>query len=190
MKTFAVYASVSLLNAPAWLGAFREKYDEPWEPHITLKQPCFVDEAQIGAIKKIVGDLFSKSAESSNGLHLMFDMIVEHTDADGMTCIMIRTNSPECHALQQRIVDALGDYRRYTEPELATYEKNFLPHITIGRNLDAAMLACARRDLPDDVRCEGMMANVTLSIAPDGLSPEATIATQEQIIFPLVVTKE
>ena len=186
MKIFAVYSTVQFTEVPTWLVDFRKKYDEPWEAHTTLAQPCFIEEEKIGEIKEILHALFSQAVrEGISPVHLFFTTFVEDTDADGMTCIMMRTTSAELDTLQRRIITALRAYRHFVEPAQEGYEKNFIPHITIARNLTIDTLACARQELPDHGVCEGSISDVTLSLVEGGLSPEATMRMQERTVFSL-----
>ena len=52
------YAKVELTKKPNWLDDFRSKYDEPYEYHVTLKQPCVIEEDLIPEIKAKLNTFF------------------------------------------------------------------------------------------------------------------------------------
>ena len=67
---------------------------------------------------------------------------------------------PPRRQLQKNIVSALKEYSHYTAPELELYEKNFIPHITIARDvrlvkedLDALRSDCSFRAEIRDITC-------------------------------------
>ena len=52
MKQFAVSASVRLTEQPVWLAAFRAKYNQRYDFHVTLKQPCSITEAEVPEVRR------------------------------------------------------------------------------------------------------------------------------------------
>ena len=80
---FAVYARVKLLKKPDWLDDFRIKYDEPYDFHITLKQPSFIDEKQIPLIKEKLDHVFSNFSLSSHKINIIFNEKIIDNEVEG-----------------------------------------------------------------------------------------------------------
>ena len=57
MKIFAIYSVVKTDSKSSELKMFREKYDEPYELHITLKQPVQINENEVDEVKQIFSGL-------------------------------------------------------------------------------------------------------------------------------------
>jgi hypothetical protein len=96
MKIFAVYSDVKLTRKPAWLDAFRARFDELYEYHITLKQPCFIQDEQIPGLKGKLKDFFAKSGIHDHYIDIAFDRLTVRPDAPMGGCIMIDAQKRPC----------------------------------------------------------------------------------------------
>lgn len=183
MKIFAITGNVILTQKPEWLDTFREKYDKPYEYHVTLKQPCFIQESEFAGMKTKLDSIFESRSYST--IDLTFNSIKIDTKDPLDICIMI--NSPmggAIHALQNLIVAELSTYKNYCKPESADWEQNFQPHITIARDLNAIQLEQAKQDLKDDLACTGMVSEVVL-FCVDNLNPAEAKKPENQTIYKL-----
>ena len=52
-KIYAVWAKINLIKKPDWLSKYRKKYNNLYPFHVTLKQPCFIDNKKFNEIKNI-----------------------------------------------------------------------------------------------------------------------------------------
>jgi 2'-5' RNA ligase len=183
MKIFVVTADIELTSKPGWLDDFRSRYDKPYPYHITLKQPCFVNDNQVGEIKDRLATLFSKD-QASQKINLKFDELKISTDAPGGICIMINSSDDTVHELQKNVVDILSQFTNYYKPEYQTYEKQFQPHITIARDLDSQKLQEASKELEQDYACEGKIGKIILTVV-DNFGPEEANDPTNQTIYNL-----
>ena len=176
MKIFAVYARLNLIKKPEWLDKFREKYDDLYDFHITLKQPCFIDEKQIPELKNTVSEFFDNLVLSKHEISVLLNktVIEEYADNKGEYIIMISTNEKsEIYELQAKILSALSDYTNYVKPKYKDYEKSFEPHITIARHLDTEKLAKAKEGVVGDYTCCALIQEIVLAIVPEDTVEES-----------------
>jgi len=174
MKIFAVYARVNLTKQPDWLNDFRKKYGKLYDPHITLKQPCFADEEQIESIKEKLNQFFPIPSFSGHRINIIFNKKVIDNKIEGEACIMIHTDNKEICDLQSKIKLLLSEYRNYYEAKREEYENNFKPHITIASELDSETLLKADSEIGDDLVCEGIVEEVVLVVAKEKTAEEVS----------------
>lgn len=175
MPIFAIYTQVELIKKPAWLDHFRERYDKPYPYHVTLKQPCFIEEKDKESVKTSFKRFFEERKGNVHSILLVFTkLVMVREKQDGFTTIMIDTESRSAiEELQSELVASLGSYRAYVKAESEDWEKYFHPHITIARNLSDEHLAQAKNTLGLDFRCEGVIREVVLSIVAEDTPEEA-----------------
>lgn len=170
MKIFAVYARVVLTKKPEWLDAFREEFDEPFELHITCVQPRFIDEDRCVELRQTVDQFFQTGICQIN---FYFDEIVSGPDTDGVTIMIGSRDMPSLVSFQKSLVAKLAKYGSYTKPEYEGYEKNFWPHLTIGRKLSANQAQRAYECLKNGAVCQGRVEEVVLTIVNEQTVEEA-----------------
>jgi 2'-5' RNA ligase len=175
MRIFTVYSKIELTQKPDWLDSFRTRYDKPYDYHVTLKQPCFLEEDFTYEVKAHLARFFQERLEPRTGIELVFTSLVKaREEHDGFMTIMINAEPNRLiEELQQGVVAALGSYRQYCKAESEQWEQNFHPHITIARNLPDDQLLLAERDLGSDLRCQGIIKNVVLTIVKEDTPEEA-----------------
>ncbi len=156
MKIFAVYANPILIEKPKWFDDFYRSYGGGYDLHITLKQSCFVDEKDEEDIQGKLANFFASLKIPNHIINIVFDVIVIPKEG----CIMVnaRANST-LNQLQKNIVHALKDYSHYTTPELEAYEKNFIGHMTIAR--DVSLVAESFAVLRSDCFFKTEVRNIT-----------------------------
>lgn len=178
MKYFAIYSTVKLLNQPDWLDNFRQKYDleynpvtnnycNPYEIHITITQPRFIADGDIDSLKLGFTDSLSKcNYENFNIEFSNWHLDRQDTTNDG--CIMIKLSVNEMLLnLQKILLKVIGDNQNYIDPKFLDYEKNFVPHITIGRSLSGDRFESAISILPDNLSISARLDKIVLAIVPN-----------------------
>ena len=184
MKVFVVTAEVELTKKPSWLDGFRARYDKPYHYHITLKQPCFIQDVEVVALKNKLEMLFKGSGAISGPIELSFDTLKTSIDKDD-GCIMIRTsNDGPIHELQTKILECLSDYKDYFKPKYEQYELNFVPHITVARELTREKFDEALSELSKDLTCIGRVTKVVLTIV-NNFGPEEANDPANRVEFNL-----
>lgn len=179
MKIFAVTAELELVET-TWLTEFRAKYDEPYKPHITLKQPCFIEERDVPTIKSLLGNFISTLATPDHRIVVLLDKLVH-----GEFTIMIDTTEREqLDRLQAGVLRVLDPYRNFVKPKYEGYEQSFHPHITIARDLDEATRKHAMQEIPDDYSITGSIREITLGVVNE-ISPAESSDPDNLTVFSL-----
>lgn len=162
MKIFAIYTNVKLSKKPEWLDEYRNKYHQQRDWHITLKQPCWIEDGEVDILKNVVSNFFSQLDEK-RGIELTFDKVIFDTD-----CVMLGTNdTAEINELQRKLCEVLSKYTKYTDPASQSYEENFNPHITIVDNLSLEQIRESSQYFKDGCACLGVVDKVVLSVVND-----------------------
>ncbi|MFA5987818.1 MAG: 2'-5' RNA ligase family protein [Candidatus Paceibacterota bacterium] len=172
-KIFAIYADIKLIKKPEWLDEFRKKYDKPYEFHVTLKQPCFVEEGKTVDLKQKVSDFFTAVNVEDHKISLAFDDLVV-AEKDGVSTIMLKAHDVFVLAdLQKSLCNTLAEYKNYVKPKSEDWEKNFDPHITIARNITKDQYQEATDYLKGNYVCEGIIESIILSVVKEDTPEEA-----------------
>lgn len=180
MKIFAVYGRLNLAKKPEWFDAFRAKYGTISEYHVTLKQPCFIEEPQISDIQEKMDNIFGNFIVPGHKIDMIFDKLYSEKDA-----IMIRTEEAgPIMDLQKQIRDTLKDYNRYVELELKAYEYNFHPHVSIVTDLTPEQYATATKELKPDYRSEGIIEEIVLVVV-DAEQDRKQLGSENKMIYHL-----
>ncbi len=160
MKIFAVYGRLQLTKQPIWLKAMRARYAATTEYHVTLKQPCFVEEAQLPKLQSRLNELCNGLAVPDHRIALLFDRLYAEQDA-----IMVQAEAAgPIIALQSRLREALKDFKRYVASELEGYEIEFHPHFSLLSDLTPAQFTAARREIGADYECAGTIEEIVLAV--------------------------
>jgi len=161
MKIFAVYGRLNLTKKPEWFDTFRAKYGTLAEYHVTLKQPCFVEESKIPDIRGILDDIIRNFTTSGHKIYMVFDRLYSDKDA-----VMVRSKEAgPIMDLQKQIRATLKDYDQYVYPERKTYEYDFHPHVSIVSDLTPERYTSAAKEVKPDYRCEGVVEELVLAIS-------------------------
>lgn len=169
-KIFSVWARVRLTQKPKWLDRYKKKYNNFHPVHVTLKQPCFVDEKKLDEMKNIVSEIINSFDFKDHKIKLVFEEVfVDKNDKS----IMIRAkNRGIIMDLQDKLRTKLKGCGKYVEPELETYENNFYPHLTITGGIDDNQFKQAIKDLGKDTRCTGEINEIILSFVKKDTAKE------------------
>jgi len=183
MRIFAVYSSLHLDRKPAWLDDFRARYDEPYEYHITLKQPCYVHDEMIPEIKNVLQVFMATKEIPHHRIDLKFERLSLKPNAPKGGCIMIDAlENPILMDLQLGMRKALSAYQNYLTPESSQWERDFTPHITIARHLSPERFEEAKRDLQEDLSCSGWINEAYLQVL-DAKNAEEAKKLDNRTIF-------
>lgn len=169
MKLFGVFAHVELTDQPAWLGPFRAKYDEPYEPHITLKQLTWVEDQEVAGVKRIMTEVMHEFVSPQHEIRLAFnELVLDPADpANPLTgnTIMLKTSQASTLVeLQHRLRSAFSRFGTFDKPHAQSYEENFVPHQTIARHISDEQFVQAQKELPAGASLTGVVRQVVLKI--------------------------
>lgn len=178
MKIFAVYTNITLTKKPDWLDGFLEKY-QPRIPHVTLKQPCYIEEEHVSDLKQKVSQFISKC--KMGALQVVFDKVVYDKDKSGTIMVCAR-NAERLIQFQKDLCLTLSEYSDYVELRRREYEKKFRPHVTIGDEIPEENYNESLGYLKDGCVCEGVIREVVLAVV-NNMSAEEADNTKNKNIF-------
>jgi len=161
MKKFAVYSKVKLVKSPSWLNKFQKKYlNEDW--HVTLKQPCRIEDGQVSDIKNKLKELHKELKFKGGKIDISFDkLFIDKEKEGGDKTIMVQaTDNKLVHLLQKKIIKTLKGYDNYDVQESGIWERNFKPHLTLASNLKEKDFLKAESYIKD-YACEGVIDSIT-----------------------------
>ena len=92
MKIFAIYARV-VLDEDLGLHAFRQKYQDLYDPHMTLTQPRFISEEEIPEVRRILLSFFHCFKVQNHRIDLIFNTLVPEETMCENYCVMIGEKS-------------------------------------------------------------------------------------------------
>lgn len=169
-KIYGVWAKVNLIKKPKWLDKYKKKYNNLYPTHVTLKQPCIIDESEFNNFKHIVSQVINKIHFPDHKIELVFEKVfIDKKDRS----IMIRAKKNNAIIdLQYKIRNALKNYNNYTEPELEEYENNFHPHLTITGDVKNRFDE-AIKDVGKDTKCIGEINEIIFSCVKKDTAKEA-----------------
>ena len=174
MKIFALYTNLNLIEKPVWLDEFRSKFDEPWDFHITLKQPCYIAEEDIPKMKSLLDSFLASGHQWDASTPVILDALRYDTDEDGTVIMLDMQNAGALQEFQKKLCSVLGTYSQYVKPYYQGYEEDFRPHITIGRDLLGDRYAEAMKYLENGCYCEGIIDQLGMTMVNNMSVGEAT----------------
>lgn len=173
MKIFAIYTSVTVLEKPYWLDGFKREFGDPAEYHITLVQPRFVNDTQIPALTEQVERCIRSTAAGK--IPVTFSEPVLDRGEPGNGCIMVAAREPSrIRELRDALIAELSGFDDYVQDKYRVYEDDFMPHITIGCDLDTARFDQAAARLPENVLVSAVVEEVVLAVVADQSAEERT----------------
>lgn len=185
MKLFAIYSKIHPTKTPEWLDAFYTKYTSSHGYHVTLKQSCFLEEEDIAEVKNNLSTFLKTILIPNHKIEVTFDKITFDTiQAEQKSILINAKHNPLLEKLQQGIVSALSQHKKYVSPESRTWEEHFNPHITIAADLNPTRYAQALKEIKEDYTCTGTIQNISLIIV-DKMIPSEADRPENQTIYPL-----
>ena len=165
MKYIYISFEFKLENAPEWLNDFRRKYDDPLPFHITLKTISTTPVANLHKIDRFLSTLVSKCRP----FDINFNKLYTGSPTSNGFCIMVKAEpNTALNDLQSEISGFLSRYCEFAKPEYKTFEKNFTPHITIGRHLKQEEYDEALKIFKDkDVELRAILDTLVLKIVDE-----------------------
>lgn len=182
MKIFAIYTNLQLIDKPLWLDDFRAKYDEPWDLHLTLIQPRYIDESALDTLRQTVANFFT--TEKLHKISLSFRNVTIDQDDSGIDILVQATLNDSLIDLQKKLRTLLSEYGDFVNPQSRNYEVSFSPHITIGRSLSRQQYAAAEVCLQAGCPLIGIIEEVVLSTV-DKMTTEEAKTASNQIVYNL-----
>jgi 2'-5' RNA ligase len=165
------------LDQLEWLSAFRAKYDQSYDLHITLKQMANIEESDLPKIKERLENILERTTLSQKQLQLVFDQVqLDEHDVDsgfGWIYVFASKRNKILDGLQKQVREELAGYNDYRFNSSQEYEFNFQPHITIARELDSDEFAHALKELPSEVILSGRVTGIVLSCVKEAIIEEA-----------------
>jgi len=166
MKIFAVYSVVTLEGKTAELKTFREKYDQPYKLHITLKQPVQINEDEVDEVKQILSGLDVAKSK----IKLVFDKI----NGDEKVLMLMAEENSTLMDLQKEVVGLLHKYKSYVDADTMEYEINFKPHITVARDIHEQDMSSVKEQLRGMLPVKAFINSITLAVV-NHISPEEAL---------------
>lgn len=187
MIIFAVQTNLEISKKPEWLDAYRAKYDDlRYEYHVTLKQPCIIEEKDIGFIRQKLDNYFR--TVKPQVIPLVFDdaVFADSRVNESEACVMIKSQpNDSINKLDRDILSILSEYKNYVWEQSQDYEANFMPHITVARNLNPEKFIMAKDDFKGDFITEGKITKVILSLVRNYDKNDKTQGKHDDSIYTL-----
>lgn len=168
MIIFAITTNVEFIDKPDWLNSFFNKHNKVlYDFHVTLKQPCIINQDQVDEIMDILSKYFKQNTPKQ--IDITFDKINKNASQEELSknngCIMIEADDNEkIKSLQKDIIEILPDYKNYLIEKTKSYEENFKPHITIATNLNEEEFESAKKDIGNNTTCRIAITEIILTI--------------------------
>ena len=172
-KIFTVSFEFCLTHKPEWLDDFRRKFDKPYDFHITLKSPSTFLENNLQEMQEALASLAARHKK----FEIIFDKLFESQTSKGGYLMNEARRNDALFSFQKETREAFARFGEPISAELACFEENFRPHITIARELDLKTMVEAKKALGKDILCEAQIDEVILTIAKEDsfaewISPE------------------
>jgi 2'-5' RNA ligase len=158
---FQISADFALDEKPTWLADFRKKYDLPYDYHITFKTTTTFQDQDLDNIKKEIQTI----AQNYGPVEIVFDKLFIDSTSHGWYIMLAARPNAVLTKLQKEISQKFSRYGQHTNENNKQFERNFNPHITIGRRLTPPLLTQAKKDLGEDLLCQTTIKSITLTIA-------------------------
>ena len=166
MKIFALYLRIDLTIKPAWFDRVRGAHASRSILHITLIQPRYVDESQIGELKNRVDRVLSVLKYNAEDKKIFFDRTEIEKKEDGQYLFMwFIKRSKFIVDLLKKLVEELKIFNNYCNEVTKEYESNFRPHMTVADMITNETEI--HELLLKDSACEGFSVDFVLPIVKD-----------------------
>ncbi len=167
MKYFHISAEFDLLDKPAWLDEFRRRYDVAYAYHVTLKNPTEIKDDDVAQMKQDLETIIGQAGIEEEPVEVVFDQLKFNCTSSSW-CIMVMSEGNErLTKLQLVIRETLSKYGANSKPEYESFEKNFDPHLTIGRHLNEKRFEQAKRSLDGPIELKGVLERITLTVVDE-----------------------
>ena len=173
MKIFAIYLRLNLSQKPDWFEDFRLKYDESFDLHVTLIQPRYVNEQQADDLKSKITQFLDEHRFISEEKVIEFNRLVCDQEQDGTyTFMLLAEKADKVFELQRGLRELPKEFSEYVDRATIEYEKNFRPHITIGRNINTASFQEVKSYFESKFSVEGILTDLVLPIVKNTSTEE------------------
>jgi len=174
MKFFALYFRLELKQKPFWLEEFRKKYDEPYDLHLTMIQPRYIEESEEDLLKFKIDKFLKENKPSEEEKYLVFDNFTCEKEMDGKyTCMLMAQDNIGLINFQKKLREDLKRFDKYVDAITEQYEINFRPHITIGRNINEKSLEEVRSYFKSGYATRAVIGELVLPVVKSNNIEEA-----------------
>ena len=174
MKLFALYFRVALSDKPEWFDDFRKKYDDPYDLHVTVIQPRYIDQSRIDTLKQTVSTFLNTHRLAEKEKVLEFSELAYGPEEDGAYVFMLHAPlSDGLLRFQKELKEAVGGFGEYVEKITEEYEVDFKPHITIG-HIPEADLKEVKLYFSAPYAVSGTLTELVLPVVKDTSIAEVT----------------
>ncbi len=185
MHIFAVYTLIDLIEKPPWFDHIQSHLGTGYAPHITLKQPCFIESESISDLKEKMVNLLKRVQIPGHCIKLNFSKGRITKDRPDDICIMLDAEkNAVIDNLQKEILSVLGEYKNYCNPDSENWEKNFQPHLTLASEANEETKSYLLNKIGDDAHGIGLIREITLSIVEQN-KPKMANDKKNQTIYKL-----
>lgn len=158
-----VRADLHIMQKPEWLDGFREKYDEVFPYHLSLKRAVEIPESEIADAKEKARDI----ANHFKPFELTFnELFVGHTK-NGYTLMVRAENEPVLHALRDQVFTTFKHYDTYYQPQHKGFDADFNPHVTIARHLSDEQLEKAKSEVQEPINIVARIDSLQFEVTPE-----------------------
>jgi 2'-5' RNA ligase len=163
-RAFVITVEPELIDPPSWLEKFREKYDTGHNYHISLKYPTIT---KLTNIKKIHKSMRRISHNYQKFTIRFSEVRSDSTSKGNLVMIFCKDRANDVFELQREVLNRFENFGEVIRDNYENFEKNFSPHITIGRHLSEEAKVEALQTLPEKVSIEGLVSNLILTVVEE-----------------------
>lgn len=174
-----VRADLNITEKPSWLDAFREKYDEVFPYHLSLKRAVEIPEGEIAQAREKAVEI----AKHFKPFELTFkELFIGHTK-NGFTIMVRAEHEPVLRSLRDQVVQNFQNYTTYYQPQHQTFDQDFNPHVTIARHLNEAQLEEAKAAVQEPLNIRARIDALTFVVTQEPHNVEFPPKVSENIPF-------
>jgi 2'-5' RNA ligase len=167
MKIFALYLKLSIIEKPEWFDSFRAIYDKPYDVHLTLIQPRYIEDEQVPLMKLKVDELIHKYKFTDEYKIIDFTELICEKEDQTYLMMLFPKDFGIFPDYQKALRNSLGEYTNYIKEISREYESNFKPHITIGRDIPEDLIDQAKSYFNEMPVIKATANKLVLSVVSD-----------------------
>lgn len=158
-----VRIDLRITQKPHWLDSFREKYDEVFPYHLSLKRAVEIDASEITSAKEKAFGI----ASHFKPFELNFrELFVGHTK-NGYTIMIRAENNPVLRALRDQVYTSFKHYDSYYQPQHKGFDADYNPHVTIARHLSDEQLEKAKSEVQEPLNIVARIDSLQFVVTPE-----------------------
>ncbi|MDQ3098744.1 MAG: 2'-5' RNA ligase family protein [bacterium] len=115
-------------------------------------------------------------------MDVTFDQLMLNETSKGTVVMVVAPPNLALIQLQKVIHETLSIYGENIKESFAKYESEFLPHITIGRQLSGDQLVMAKQELVEPVTCKAQINEVVLTVVSEMIIEEMNNSDNRTVV--------